>query len=172
MNYSYPIIEGAEIQPAEFKIARARNLALAIQQHSYCVDERMVCKRRADGCEVILVTLDIEISQNPLNGIQVYEDIAIICSENDNTFPEVYALRENFLSSLPHTNLCTFEHPVSLCVTEQSFTEVKHRLTEFEFIGYILRWFSLTSEGKLHQEDQPLESFFIPKGYVLLPHPI
>ena len=168
MNYSYPIIEGKEIQSAEFKIARAKNLAFAIQQHSYCLDERMVCKRRADGCEVILVTFDIEIPQNPLNGIQVYEDIAIICSENDNAFPEVYALRENFLSCLPHTNLCTFEHPVSLCVTEQSFSEIRHRLTEFEFIGYIFRWFSLTSEGKLHQEDQPLEPFFnIGKGVII-----
>lgn len=171
MNYSYPIIEGTEIYPAELKIARAKNLALAIQQHSYCKEGTLACRRRADNCEVILVTLDIEIPQNPLNGIQVYEDIAIICSENDNAFPEVYALREDFKGGLPHTYLSPFEHPVALCVTEQSFTEVKHRLTEFEFLGYIFRWFSLTSEGKLHQEDQPLEPFFIPKGYVLLTHP-
>ncbi len=168
MKYSYPIIEGTEIQPAELKIARAKNLALAIQQHSYCIKETLVCRRRTDISEVILVTLDIEIPQNPLNGIQVYEDIAIICSENDNAFPEVYALRDDFLSCLPHTNLCTFEHPVSLCVTEQSFSEIRHRLTEFEFLGYIFRWFSLTSEGKLHQEDQPLEPFFnIGKGVII-----
>lgn len=168
MNYTYPIIEGKEIQPAELKIARAKNLALAIQQHSYCLQQSLVCRRRVDNCEVILVTFDIEIPQNPLNGIQVYEDIAIICSENDDAFPEVYALREDFSSSLPHTNLSIFEHPVSLCVTEQSYTEVKHRLTGFDFIGYIFRWFSLTSEGKLHQEDQPLEPFFnIGKGVII-----
>lgn len=168
MNYSYQIIEGIEVQPVELKIARAKNLALAIQQHSYCLEGTLVCRQRTDNSEVILLTLDIEIPQNPRNGIQVYEDIAIIFSESDSNFPEVYALREDFLSSLPHTNLSTFEHPVSLCVTEQTYSEVKHKLTEFDFIRYIFRWFSLTSEGKLHQEDQPLEPFFnIGKGVIV-----
>jgi hypothetical protein len=171
MKYPYPIIEGTEIQPAELKIARAKSLALAIQQHSYCIEGTLVCRRRTDNSEVILVTLDIEIPQNPVNGIQVYEDVAIICSESDNNFPEVYALREDFEEGLPHTYLSSFEHPIALCVTEQSFTEAKFKLTEFEFIGYIRNWFALTSQGKLHQEDQPLEPFFIPKGYVLLTHP-
>ncbi|HAC16475.1 MAG TPA: hypothetical protein DCE78_11105 [Bacteroidetes bacterium] len=170
MKYSYQIIEGTEIQPDELKIARAKSLALAIQQHSYCIEGTLVCRRRTDNSEVILVTLDIEIPQYPANGIQVYEDVAIICSESDNNFPEVYALREDFEQSLPHTNLCAFEHPIALCVTEQSFTEAKLKLTEFEFIGYIRNWFTLTSLDKLHQEDQPLEPFFIPKGYVMLTH--
>lgn len=171
MTYNYPLIEGIEIQPAELKIARAKNIALAIQQHPFCIEDSMICKRRADNSEVILVTLDIEIPQNPLNGIKVHEDIAILCNESDTNFPEVYALREDFICGLPHTNLYSFEHPVSLCVTEQSFIEVRHKFNEFEFIVDVLRWFALTADGKLHQQDQPLEPFFISKGYVLLPNP-
>jgi hypothetical protein len=169
MTYNYLIIEGKEIQPAELNIARAKNIALAIQQHPSCLENSMICRRRTDNCEVILATLDIEIPQNPLNGIKVHEDIAILCTESDNNFPEVYALREDFNCGLPHTNLRPFEHPVSLCVTEQSFSEIRHKFNEFEFINYVFSWFALTSEGKLHQQDQPLEPFFFSKGFVLLP---
>lgn len=169
MDYDYQILQGAEIQPAELKIARAKNFALAIYRHPYCINDSMVCRRIDGDNEVILFTIDIEIPQNPLNGINVYEDIAIICSEFDDNYPEVYALRNDFHQGLPHTNLKPFEHPISLCLTEQSFTEIKHKFNEFEFIEYIFRWFAQTAQGKLHQEDQPLEPFFFSRGSVLIP---
>ena len=171
MDYSYPLINGKEIDRGDLKIARAKKLALAIENHGCFFDETLICRRREDGCEILLVKIDVEIPQYPKNGIQVNEDVAIICSAGDDTFPQVFALREDFTCGLPHTNIFTFEHPVSLCLTEQSFLEVKHRFNEFEFIDLIHRWLSLTSEDKLHREDQPLEPFFIPKGYVILPHP-
>lgn len=169
MDYSYPIINGKEIGRGDLKIARAKKLALAIENHACFFDETLICRRREDGCEIFLVKIDVEIPQYPKNGIQVNEDVVIICSEGDDTFPQVFALREDFTCGLPHTNISTFEHPVSLCLTEQSFPELKHRFNEFEFIDLIHRWLSLTSEDKLHQEDQPLEPFYNSTGYVILP---
>ena len=125
--------------------------------------------KRADDSEVILVTLDIEVYQNPLNGIEEQEDIAIVCHPEDDSFPEVYALRNNFQLGLPHTNLRIEDHPVCLCVTEQLFQEVKHRFNPFEFIESIRRWLTLMSQDKLHAEDQPLEPFFFPKGFIVVP---
>lgn len=169
MNYEYPILQGVEILPTELKIARAKNFALAIHQHPYCIDDSIAYRRTASNNEIIFFAIDIEIPQNPLNGINVYEEIAIVCSESDDNFPEIYALRKDFQQGLPHTNLRPFEHPISLCVTEQTYTEVRHKFNEFEFIELIFRWFTQTAQGKLHQDDQPLEPFFFSRGSVLIP---
>jgi len=169
MSYAYPIIDGIAISYEELKLARARRLAFAVLHHPFCLNDSIRFIKRQDGAEVIVLTFDNEIPENPQNGIQVYEEVAIICHEADKYHPEVYALREDFIGGLPHTNVCLFEHPVSLCVTEQIFEEVRHRFNEFEFIELIRTWFALSAEGKLHQEDQPLESFFRFSGYIVAP---
>jgi len=169
MSHAYPIIDGIAISYEELKLARARRLAFAVLHHPFCLNDSIRFIKRQDGAEVIVLTFDNEIPENPQNGIQVYEEVAIICHEADKYHPEIYALREDFVGGLPHTNVCLFEHPVSLCVTEQIFEEVRHRFNEFEFIELIRTWFALTAEGKLHQEDQPLESFFRTGGYVVAP---
>lgn len=168
MEYNYPIIEGEVIGQADLKITRAKNIARVLSNHSFCNNETLRFIRQKNGKEVILCQLDIEISQSPKNGIQDIEDVAIVCSAEDLFFPEVYALRANFYSGLPHTNAKTYEHPICLCVTEVNFREIKHKFNEFEFIQSIFSWFKLTADGSLHQEDQPLEPFFITNSYVVL----
>jgi molybdopterin/thiamine biosynthesis adenylyltransferase len=169
MKYSYAIIDGKEIKFEKLRLARARKIALAVLHHPYCINDSVGFILRSDGAEIILLTFDNEIPENPQNGVKAFEDVAIICNESDTCHPEVYALREDFVGGLSHTNVCLFEHPVSLCVTEQIFEEVRHRFNEFEFIELIRTWFTLTSEGRLHQEDQPLESFFQSSGYIVAP---
>ncbi|WP_243350071.1 ThiF family adenylyltransferase [Parabacteroides sp. FAFU027] len=153
--------------PSDLKIARAKSIALAIQNHPYVISSEF--RQRADGAEVILVTFDVEVSQNPKNGILDNEDIAIIIHPEDNTFPEVYALREDFKFGLPHTNTKEDERPISLCVTEQLFCEVRHSFIPFEFIELIRNWLRLTAKDTLHREDQPLEPFLISDGAVIIP---
>ncbi|QGY47762.1 hypothetical protein GM418_30100 [Maribellus comscasis] len=170
MKYTYNILEGDEISFENLKLARARRVALAVQRHPYCISESVLYVVKKTGEEIIYLTFDNEIPEEPLNGIQAYEDVAIICHPDDQMHPEVYALRTDFKNGLTHTNVKLFEHPVSLCVTEQSFEEIRHLFNEYEFIESIRQWFSLTAEDKLHQEDQPLEAFFHPKGYAVL-HP-
>lgn len=167
LEYTYTLIQGLRIQnPSDLKIARAKSIALAIQNHPYIIDSEF--RHRDDGAEVILVTLDIQVPQNPQNGILDNEDIAIIIHPEDNTFPEVYALRADFHFGLPHTNTKEDERPISLCVTEQLFCEVKHSFIPFEFIELIRNWLKLTAKDILHRNDQPLEPFIIPDGVVIL----
>lgn len=168
MKYNYPEIQGKIVDYNTFNLARAKSLASAILNNPEYIFEPTFIKRD-DGCEVILFTLDIEVFQKSKNGIQENEDIAIICHPEDENFPEVIALREDFQLGLPHTNLRQTSYPVSLCINEQNFQEVKHNFTSFFFIENIRRWLSLTSQNKLHAEDQPLEPFFIPKGFIILP---
>lgn len=167
LEYTYKLIQGVRIQdPSDLKIARAKSIALAIQNHSYIIDSEF--RHRDDGAEVILVTLDIQVPQNPKNGILENEDIAIIIHPDDNTFPEIYALRADFNFGLPHTNTKEDERPISLCVTEQLFCEVKHSFIPFEFIELIRNWLRLTAKDSLHRNDQPLEPFIISDGVVIL----
>ena len=95
MEYSYKETQGNIVDVAELNLARAKSIALAaLNNPAYILNPVFV--KRTDGSEVILLTLDIEIYQNPLNGIEEQEDIAIVCHPKDEFFPEVYALRSNF----------------------------------------------------------------------------
>ncbi|NPE29037.1 hypothetical protein HNV12_13945 [Methanococcoides sp. SA1] len=170
MDYNYPILEGTAISFENLNLTRAKILALAIQDHPLCINNSIAYIRREDKSEIIFVTFDNEIPQHTLNDIKVREDVAIICNVTDNNFPEIYALRNDFKKGLSHTNIMPFEHPISLCVTEQLFCEVKHKFNSFEFIESICKWFSLTAEDNLHHDDQPLEPFFNIKGGVIIPN--
>jgi len=166
-SYDYLLIQGQTVCFEDLKIARAKSIALAVINHNFSLSPEFI--RRADGSEIILVTFDIQIPQHPKNGIQANEDVAIIIHEEDKDFPEIYALRKDFTFGLPHTNTKDNERPISLCVSEQIFREIKHTFIPFEFIELIRNWFRLTSKGSLHGDDQPLESFFIPNGCILFP---
>lgn len=166
-TYDYQLIQGESIQPQNFVIARAKFIALAITNHKYVLATEF--RKRVDGAEIILVTFDVEIPQHSKNGISEKEDVAIIVHPADNNFPEVYALRPDFEFGLPHTNTKDDERPISLCVTEQLFCEVKHSFIPFEFIELIRNWFKFTAKNTLHTDNQPLEPFIISDGVVILP---
>jgi integrative and conjugative element protein (TIGR02256 family) len=168
MKYNYPILSGKNINQDDLHLARAQKIARVISNHTCLVLDSLQFIKKENGDEVIICTLDVEISQKPKNGIQAYENIAIICSYYDNDFPEVYALRDNFKTGLAHTNAKSFEYPINLCITEDIFVEVRHNFSEFEFIDKIIHWFSKTAEGKLHTEEQPLEPFFIANENVII----
>jgi len=169
MIYSYPEIEGKNISIKELALPRAIKIARAIINNPYCLQDSKSFRRK-DSSEIIIITFDIEVYQNKLNGIKAFEDVAIICHESDDEFPEVFALRTDFKLGLSHTNARVNEHPVSLCISELNFSEIKHKFNAFEFIENIRNWFSLTAIDNLHSEDQPLEAFFITNGYVVLPN--
>lgn len=64
MKYSYKITQGNIVEANGLVIARAKSIALAaLNNPAYILNPVFV--KRADGSEVILVTLDIEVYQNP-----------------------------------------------------------------------------------------------------------
>jgi len=168
MDYLYKEIKGKFVEFDNLK-TRAKSIALAALNNPDYISNLKFLVRNDDNAEVICLTLDIQIPQHTKNDIREQEDVAIICYPDDEYLPEVYALRSDFPLGLSHTNSRIREYPVSLCVTEEIFQEVKHRFNPFEFIEKIRNWFSLTSKNTLHAEDQALEPFFFPKGFVVLP---
>ena len=167
MESKYPEIQGETISYEEIKDERVRELADAVLRHPYVYLDHII--RQDDGTEIILAKCDVQIKQHTVVDIKECEDIAIICDKENLNFPEVYALRGDFPLGLPHTNLKIHEQPVNLCVTEFLYREVKHLFNPYIFLESIRIWFSLTSSGKLHQDDQQLEPYFHTKGYIITP---
>jgi len=167
MDYKYPEIEGKIIDINDLEFARAKSLALAATNNPMFFLNPIFIKN--DSKEIIILSLDVETPFRNNNGIEEREDIAIICDEADHNFPEVLALRKNFPLGLPHTNLRITERPVSLCVSEHDFSEIKIGFNSYSFIESIRTWLSLTAQNKLHREDQPLEPFMRIKGMVIMP---
>lgn len=165
MEYNYPEITGKIVGIDDLKFPRSKALALAaLNNPAFFLKPEF---RKSAKKELILLELDVEVSFRNNNGIEEQEDIAIICDEADKTFPEVFALRSNFPLGLPHTNLRRTERPVSLCTSEQDFSEAKIGFNAYSFIESIRVWLQLTAQGKLHRENQPLEPFMRVKGLVI-----
>lgn len=145
----------------ELSIPKAQSLAryLESDKHPYAA---LIDTRRdvASGVETIIFEVVVELSQIRVNQILERERLAVSFSPTDQTFPEVVALREDF-PWVPHLNQREKELPRSLCLYELPYTTVKLRWTPTTFVERVRQWLSLSSEGKLHQEDQPLENIFL-----------
>ena len=118
------------------------------------------CRQGARGNEIIVFDVDVERSQNTVHDIRYKERIAVDFSKSDQYCPTVFALRADF-PSVPHLNLMEFEWPKCLCLYEQSYDEIKLQWRGVAFLERIREWLSLTANGKLHQDDQPLEQLIL-----------
>src|SRR5690606_38488746 len=104
-----------------------------------------------------------EVPQNPVNDIRMVERLAVHFDSRDQTAPWVYALRKDF-PQVVHQNVMPFDLPRCLCLFQTGYEEIKLTWTGVSFLERIRQWLSLTAEGKLHQDDQPLEPFIIASG--------
>lgn len=159
MRQNYKIIEGSEVRGSDLRLPRAISIYRAALAHKQATIKS--CRRKSDGSEVIIMELSrLEIPDEPEFSIHVKEDIAIRCLKEDLNMPEVYAIRKDFPIGLPHSNAMSFAHPVSLCISDVLFADIKPQFNAFDFINLIIRWFNLNSIGELHEKDRPLEVFF------------
>lgn len=155
----YKIIKGSEVRGSDLRLPRAISIYKAALVHKQATVKS--CRRKSDGSEVIIMGLSrLEIPDEPEFPIHVKEDIAVRCLKEDLNMPEVYALRKDFPIGLPHSNAMPFAHPVSLCISDVLFADIKPQFNAFDFINLIIRWFNLNSIGELHEKDRPLEVFF------------
>ncbi len=109
--------------------------------------------------EIVVFTIEVERSQELIHAIKAVETIAVSFDPSDNHTPEVLALREDF-PKVPHTNLRLLNKPMSLCLYDRPYSEIKHHWTATRFVKQVHRWLSDTSSGRLHGNDQPLEPLF------------
>lgn len=158
-TYHYKEIKGSVIRAEDLRLPRAISIYNSIKIIGNCV--LIECRRKIDSSEVILFTLKrIGVPEEPAFDIHNEEDIAIVCSKSDLAFPEVYALREDFPIALPHSNAREHLRPVSLCISDVPFSDIRHQFSAYDFLCYIRRWLLLNSRNKLHEADRPIEVFF------------
>lgn len=119
--------------------------------------------RRVEGLvagDIVVVDVQVERPQKIVHPILQQERIAVFFFDDDNTYPEVLALRADF-PHVPHTNLRDKEVPRSLCLYEQPYENVKLDWTPARFLSRIRYWLQHTATGTLHGEDQPLEPLLL-----------
>lgn len=152
------------IEISDLRIPRAKEFVRAAGYDSgiYIVTGA----KRHGNTEYLFLTIAVDKPQYPEIDIREYEDIAIVFDEKETDFPVVHAMRPDFPQGIPHTNIRM--RPVWLCITEESFAEVKHRFTASRFLYQIREWFNLTAKGKLHKDDQELEPFLVTSGAVVV----
>lgn len=159
IEYNHNITKGTSIRGEHIKLARAKAIYRAAVGHPNAED--IHCCVNGKGSVVIKMRLThLEIPDEPIFEILDEEEIAIICHPEDVNIPEVYALRKDFPTELPHSNAKLFVRPVSLCVSDVVFTDMRPQFNAFDFLESIRRWLALNSINKLHEANRPLEVFF------------
>ena len=158
-DYNDKVFKGSAIRGEQLKLARAQAIYRAAKAHPYTDD--ILCFVNSKGDEIIRMRMThLEIPDEPVNAIKDEEEVAVICHPEDVNIPEVYALRRDFPTELPHSNAKPFARPVSLCVADVTFTDIRPLFNAHDFLNYIRRWLSLNSINQLHEADRPLEVFF------------
>lgn len=158
-DYNQKITNGSLIRGEHLKLSRAKAIYKAVMVHPYTKDVQ--CYINGKGDAVIKMRLThLEIPDEPVFDIRDEEEIAIICHPEDVNIPEVYALRKDFPTELPHSNAKPYARPVSLCVSDVAFADIRPQFNAHDFLNSIRSWFSLNSVNKLHEANRPLEFFF------------
>lgn len=158
-TYNHKITNGSPIRGEHLKLPRAKAIYKTAIAHPYTKD--VLCYINGKGDAIIKMRMThLEIPDEPIYRICDEEEIAIICHPEDINIPEVYALRKDFPTELPHSNAKPFTRPVSLCVSDVAFADIRPQFNAHDFLNSIRRWFSLNSINKLHEPNRPLEVFF------------
>lgn len=160
-GYNSKILKGNTVSGNQLKIPRAQSILNVALHHPYVRD--VSCRINDLGDEIIFLKLiRLEVPDEPAFDLREEEKIAIVCHKEDIYIPEVYALREDFPLELPHSNARPFTRPVSLCVSDVSFADIRPMFNAFDFINSIRRWFNLNCVNQLHEINRPLEVYFAP----------
>jgi len=168
MDRGHFTVPGCLVGASDLAIGRARALACSLDADDIPFAKLIECRK--DGVrEVVVFELDVEVPQVRQYPIRPTELIAATFTEADAFAPIVHALRKNF-PQVPHLNLHWQEYPRNLCLYDERYDDIRRRWTPPRFIHDIRRWLALTAQGKLHQEDQPLEPLLADYvGHIVLP---
>lgn len=181
MADTYVPLEGRVIAPKNLRLRKAQDVAQALLSGRMQWVSFVECRRhnapskveRSDQpeAESIVFDVEVELPQPRFRAYDIHrqERIAVSFWAEDNNYPEVLALREDF-PAVPHINIRPFEVPRSLCLFDEPYSELKLHWTAPGFIERIRRWLAETANGTLHKPDQPLEQFFIgAQSHIVIP---
>src|SRR5437870_11766427 len=116
MNSELLPAPGKRVAISKLATSRARDLAEALASLAYV--RLLECRTGGDPpVDYVIVELEVELPQYPVNDIRKSEVCAIAFPSTPGSSPDVLALREDF-PQVPHLNLREQEFPRSLCVYE------------------------------------------------------
>jgi hypothetical protein len=119
------------------------------------------CETAEDSRGVLdVIYLDFEVvglCQYPDFDVKPVEPIKIAIREN--AMPAVFLDRSDF-PSVPHMNVHRDQSVKSICYSDQTYEEIRHKLNARFLLECINNWFVKTARNELHRPDQPLEPFF------------
>ena len=165
---SYLNVSGELVRPNALEISKAKDLALSLSAERIDFARFVECRKR-DKIEIVVFDVDVEIAQVQCYPIKARERMSASFTRDDDNEPVVHALRGD-LPQVPHLNLHRQEFPRNLCLYDEPYEEIKRRWTSPKFVHDIRRWLALTSQGKLHQDDQPLEPLLVDfHGHIVVP---
>ncbi|HEY7767221.1 Mov34/MPN/PAD-1 family protein [Longimicrobium sp.] len=144
-----PLVAGGVVVP------KAAELVWLLKSETLPYVRLVECRRAAAG-DVVVFEVEPEVPQAKVHDIQRVERLAVVFADNDEVMPETIALRRDF-PSVPHLNLRWEELPRSLCLWDETYSNLKLRWTAAAYLRRVLEWLALTARGELHGEDQPLE---------------
>ena len=157
-KYNHSILRGNIINGEFFQ----GSIAKLLYQYA-CEDpdiNNIECRRNGKGQEILKCQIKhLHIADVPEYNIRTVEEIAVVCHNDEE--PNVYAIREDFPLGLPHSNITDSERPVWLCISDVPFNDIKIRFNAVDFYRSIRRWMKENSYNRLHEEDRPLEPYFI-----------
>jgi hypothetical protein len=159
---------GDPASPDGLTVAKAREMVrlLTAGAHPYA---QFIETRSSAEAEIAVLEVDVEVPQHCVYDIRRIERLAILFRRDDESLPEVLALRPDF-PLVPHLNLRLFELPRSLCLYDRPYYELKLGWTAMAFVERIRTWLARTAKGLLHEEDQPLEPILMdPAEDLILP---
>lgn len=170
MEPRYFDVPGDLAKPDELAIPKARDLAICLDADEIAFAKLVECRKNGKF-EAVVFDLDVEVPQVRQHPMRPSERIAAtFLGPDDAIAPIVDALREDF-PRVPHLNLHLQEHPRNLCLYDERWEDIKRRWTPPRFVHDVRCWLALTSKGKLHQDDQPLEPILTEYvGHIVLTH--
>ena len=165
---SYFDVSGDLVRPNDLEISKAKDLALSLSAERIDFARFVECRKRVE-IEIVVFDVEVEIAQVQRHPIKAKERISASFTRKDDNVPVVHARRRDF-PRVPHLNLHLQEFPRNLCLYEEPYEEIERRWTSPRFVHDIRRWLALTSQGKLHQDDQRLEPLLVNfDGHIVLP---
>lgn len=168
MALEYIQLPGAPVDASSLNIPRARAIVSVITEGRLDFVRFLECRRTtSSSIEMLVIEVEVERPQEVVNDIRRVERLAVVLAPEDDSYPEVLALRKGF-PEVPHLNASTDESTRSLCLYDLSWDEVKARWTAPAFIERVRRWLADTALGLLHRDAQPLEQVLHGSGYCLV----
>jgi integrative and conjugative element protein (TIGR02256 family) len=168
MDNEFFNLPGQRISSDQLSIVKAIEVVKAIESGRLPYVHLVECLQSEDGdYETVIADVEVERAQHPRHNIKPTERVGIVFAHADQAQPMALALRRNF-EKAPHTYYGIPDAPVSLCLFEQTYDQVRLRWTATRFIERIREWFRLTARGELHLEDQALEPLVMNSAHNLI----